>query len=322
MSDNKFSKEKFIGFANAIGNATKSTVNTIGTATKNAAVTVAENVKESSEQLGKQIDQMKYDNDKKRLCPIFENEINSPDFRLPYLIRIVNDDKRRTNIACEGAIGFYTGKDIKLFNIFREFVPMLNLNFYPILEEAVYYADPCHSNLYINLNDYFTYLKKVRVDELTQIAQNLGAKHVEIVLKESKSSASSQNANANMKFKKTVKVSAEASVSKSQNEFTNLEVAAKIDFSGNEKPTKPTPVYFKNESDINALIDMRMNPDNQNKILSKTYSIKYGNTSGIKVSDAEKIDASLANIGCSMSRSVTSEALSESNTILEYSITF
>jgi hypothetical protein len=50
--------------------------------------------------------------------------------------------------------------------------------------------------------------------------------------------------------------------------------------------------------------------------------LQYGNSSGIKVSDAQKIDAAISGTNCGASRSVTSEAMSENSTILEYSIVF
>ncbi len=324
MEFKKISKEKLLNIANTVGNATKSTVSNIGEATKNAAITVAENVKEGSEQLNERLDQMKYDNDKKRLCPIYKEELLAPDFVLPALIHIVDYDKRKENKACEGAVGFLTGKEAKILNVYREFVNLLDITFYPILEDAVYYVDPCFSNLYVKLDEYFAYLKKVRVDELTTVAQALGAKHVEIVLKGNQRIAQSQSSSVSGGASKRCigKANGEFSSSRASNEFTGVEVAAKIDFGGNETSVEPKLVYFKNESDINALIKMRLNPSNENKILSKTYSLQYGNSSGIKVSDAQKIDASLTQINCGMSRSVTSEAMSESNTILEYTIVF
>ena len=121
---------------------------------------------------------------------------------------------------------------------------------------------------------------------------------------------------------KALKKGAEVSTSKSKIENTVLEVAAKIDFVGNHNPIKQKLVYFKNESDIKALIKMRTNSSNENQILSKTYSLQYGNSSGITISDAEKIDLMLYNINYGLRRSFTSEALFESNTILEYVIIF
>ena len=319
MEIKKFSKDKLLNIANSVGHATKSTVANIGEATKSAAITVAENVKVGSEQLGDKLDQMKYDSDKKRLCPIYKEEILATDFVLPVLLSIVDYDKRRENKACEGAVGFWTGKDIKVLNIYREFVDLLGVTFYPVLEETVYYVDPCYPNLYIKLDEYFAYLKKVCVDELTTVAQDLGAKHVEIVLKSKQKSSQSQSGAGNLGG---LNLGGDMSFSKARSEIAGVEVAAKIDFGGNETPVEPSLVYFRNESDINALIKMRLNPSNENKILSKTYSLQYGNSSGIKVSEAQKIEAALVLSNYSAGSSFTSEVMSENNTILEYSIVF
>ncbi len=317
MSEEK--KSKFSGLTNVVGNVTKSTASTLGQATKKAASTVAKNVKESSEQLGKQLDQKLFENDRKRLCPIFHEDILSGNFMLPPLLRVVGYDKRRDNRACDGAVGFMTGKDAKLLNIYREHIDLLHLSFYPFLEEGVYYVDPCFNTLFIKIEDYFAYLKKVRVDELTKIAQDLGAKHVEITLKSNQTSLKNQSMTSSANVFKT---GGSASVQKSNNNYSGIEVAAKIDFKGNDSPVRPSLVYFKNESDINALIEMRLNPQSGNQIVSKTYSLQYGNSSGIKIGDAEKIDNALRNVNFQMSRSFTNEVMSESNTILEYTILF
>ena len=95
-----------------------------------------------------------------------------------------------------------------------------------------------------------------------------------------------------------------------------------MSFSGRETPREPNIVYFKNESDILSLIKMRMAPEEENRILSKKYSFKYGNSSGIRTSDAEKIDFSLAGFGMNLSRSFASEANMENNTLLEYIVEF
>lgn len=314
--DKKFSKENLLNLANA----TKNKVANIGEATKNAAVSVAENIKESSDQISDKLDKRKFENDKKKLCPIFKDEITSPEFILPALIHVVDYDKRMENKACVGAVGFYSGKDIKMLNIYREFVDLLKVDFYPIIEEAVYYVDHCFNNLYIKLDDYFAYLKKMRVDELIAVARDLGAKHVEIILKSNTKSSKNESSSRSLGIGGVF--GGESSLSRSKNDSIGVEVAAKVDFIGNEQPCEPKLVYFKNESDINTLIKMRLDSENGNKILSKTYSLQYGNSSGIKVSEAQKIDATLSNVSGGVSSSVTNEALSENSTILEYSISF
>ena len=313
-------KENLFGFAKSLGNAAKTTAESLGETTKNAAVSLAATMKENSEQISKKLEQKKYENDLKKYAPINEEELKSEAFIIPDMIRVVGEDVRRNVKACEGAIGFWAeGKGFRLFNIYREHLELLgNLKWYPHVDETVYYVDPCHKKFYIRLDEYFAYLKKVRVDELTAIAQDLGAKSVEIVLKSQKASSSNESGSGKMALGKW---GASANFSKAEKESTGVEVAAKINFAGNAAPVKPKLVYFKDEGDILALVKMRLSPDS-NQILSKKYSFRYGNSSGIKTSDAEKIDLALSGVGLDLSRSVSSEANSESNTLLEYNIEF
>ncbi len=306
----KIQKEKLIGFANDIGKATK-----------DAMTVVSENVKDGSEQISQQIDKAIFDKDKKKLCPFFKENLLADGFVIPPMIRLVNYDKRKENRACEGSIGFIVNtKDLKVLNIYTEYSDLLGLIFYPHTQESVYYVDPCHPKLYINLDEYFSYLKKVRVDELKQIAQSLGAKHVKISLKEQKKDISSQNKNGKVHLFN--KIGGNASCDKTNEVYNNINVEAEVNFSGNDNPVRPDIVYFKNESDIQALIEMRVNPTNQNKINSMTYVFNYINSSEIQVREAAKIDAALSSIKANGSSSVSSKALTESRTILEYSIEF
>lgn len=303
-----FSKEKITDIATSIGSSTK-----------NAISTVSKNVKESSEQINKHISKSIYENDKKRLCPIFAEDINSENFALPPMIRVVSYDKRMENKSCEGAIGFVTrGKDIKVLNVYNQFSDLLNIRFYPYLSDSIYYVDPCYDDLYITIEEYFSYLKKMRVDELSMLAQDLGATHVKIELKEQKTSNYTSNKNSNLSFK----LNTNSSHNSKENKYSNIEVAAEINFSGKETPVEPKLIYFKNESDIQALVKMRLNPNTKNQILSKTYSLKYNNSSGIKVNDAAKIDTILKSLSYSGGVSVVKEAQNENNTILAYSISF
>ncbi|MBQ4054683.1 MAG: hypothetical protein IJD17_03135 [Clostridia bacterium] len=316
----KSKKGKLFDIAKSIGEAAKTTADALGTTTKNAAVSIATTVKSNSEQLNVRMEQKRYDNDLKRYCPIYEEDLKNGDLSHSPMIRIVGEDVRRTNKACEGAVGFYTeGKGMKVLNIYKEHTDLLSLEFHPYQEESVYYVDPCHSDFYIRIDEYFAYLKKVRVDELIMLAQDLGAKHVEVVLKATKTNSSDESKSGKMALGKW---GAEASQNHSRHETSGIEVAADVSFSGRETPREPNIVYFKNESDILSLIKMRMAPEEENRILSKKYSFKYGNSSGIRTSDAEKIDFSLAGFGMNLSRSFASEANMENNTLLEYIVEF
>ena len=303
-----FSKDKLTELANAVGSATME-----------AVTTVSDNVRDGSEQLASYLDKTMYENDRKRLAPFFAEDLQAETFSLPQMIRLVDQDERRTNRACEGAIGFETNtKDMKVLNLYIENASMLDVSFYPFVRDTVYYVDPCYPDHYIQLDDYFAYLKKVRVDELETVAHALGAKHVKISLKEQKRSSSNQG--GMMKFG-IMKAGGEGSHQTSTNEMSTIEVAAEVDFAGGKEPELPELVYFKNESDVRALIQMRLNP-NGNRILSKTYSFQYSNSSGIQVSDALKIDAALKLMRCNLSSSVVNEAKCESSMLLEYQIFF
>ena len=327
LKDLHVSKDKLKDIATDIGNKTKDIANDIGDktkdftqATKKAVATASENIKETNDQLSRQFSQAKFDKDKKQLCPFYEENLNDENFSLPAMVRLVTYDKRRDNKACEGAIGFETNsKEMRMLNIYTEFASMLGIRFYPLAKDSVYYVDPCYPDLYISLDDYFSYLKKVRVDELQAVAQDLGAKHVSINLREQRKSSKTSKKTADIN---SYRVKASGNLDQASNEMYNLEVAAEVDFRGKDTPVEPKLVYFKNESDINALIKMRMNPESKNSILSKTYSFQYSNSSGIKVNEAMKINTTLKTIDAGIGETVLNEALSESRTYLEYGIEF
>lgn len=60
------------------------------------------------------------------------------------------------------------------------------ISFYPNYDSEFYYVNPVDSDNYIVLDEYFDYLKQVRVGELQKIAQDLGAKHSELLIKKRK----------------------------------------------------------------------------------------------------------------------------------------
>ena len=103
--------------------------------------------------------------------------------------------------------------------------------------------------------------------------------------------------------------------------YDGIEIAADVAFSGQEVPVIPTVVYFKSESDIEKLIQMRTG-ESQNRVQSKTYRFQCSNSSGISEREAGQIDALLRQIKCSGSASISSEAQRESRTDMEYHIEF
>lgn len=71
---------------------------------------------------------------------------------------------------------------------------------------------------------------------------------------------------------------------------------------------------------IQNLITMRM--DEKSPLLHHKFMLQLSNSSGIKESDAVKIDAVLRGMKCSGNASVASEAVSETRRYFEYEIDF
>jgi len=281
--------------------------------------------------IGKVIGDAKIEMDRKHLRPVFTQDLllsasnvsNIDEIRRgrnPSMICIVERDKKRSeNEACSGAVGYRTTiKGMELLNIYEDSARQLGMWFYPNISKTIYYADPYQKNFYICLDEYFDYLKKARVNELEIVAQDLGAKRVQITFKERKKTFVMKNVRADTK---AAKMKASGSYDKADSEYSSEEIAADVKFSGQDIPVAPKLIYFKNESDIEKLVQMRTG-SNKNKIESKIYRFQCNKLSGIKEKIAAQIDAVLDQLKCSGTASISSEAQRESRTELEYSIEF
>lgn len=282
-------------------------------------------VKEGKEFLEVQYGKAKYDMDKKRLHPIFESDLAEYTSNKPFLIRVVDYDKRMEVEACKGAIGFVEKiKNENILNLYSEFASQAGFQLYPCVTETIYCANPYLDNFYVGLDDYFKYIKKAKVDELETVAYSLGAKHVKISFKEKKKTLVSKDANGKVKGNAfgVAKVNGDMEYSMSSDEFSNIEVYTEVDFDGNDVPSRPELTYFKQESDIAALIRMRLDEDNMNKIKSKTYTFNYYSNREMQEKTAANIDVILKKLNCSGNGTVVSEVQSERRMVLEYSIVF
>ena len=124
--------------------------------------------------------------DLKKYSPIFKEDVANGELLLERFIRIVNYDTRLENEACKDSIGFYEKTDDrKLPTLYTKYVRTMGLTFYPQLSESVFVSDPCIPGKFIEIDEYNNYMKQVRVNELTVVAQALGAKSVSIELRNS-----------------------------------------------------------------------------------------------------------------------------------------
>lgn len=253
----------------------------------------------------------------KALQPIFSDSLNDANFLMPKFIRLVDRDKKYIESeVCQGSIGYNSDqKDLHIVNIFKDSLHAFGLTFYPDSDFDFYYIDPSDRDRYIALDEYFTYLKVARINELQKIAQDLGAKHFKVTFMEEQTSFTEKNMKAHAKAVAT----ADAQHSSMEKKYSTVEIAAEMSFPGHA-PIKPQLKYLQRDPSIQTLISMRM--DENSPLLHQKFMLKMSNSSGMKESDAVKIDAVLKSLKVSGNTTVASEAKNESRRYLEYDIEF
>lgn len=281
------------------------------------AETVKDTVGKNARILKETIDEKVSELELKVLQPIFEDTLCSDKFAFPKFVRITERDKKYTGKdGCKKSIGYWSEqKGIRMINIFRDSVEFFDLSFYPNPEEEFYYADPCECKKYIVLDEYFNYLKQVRVGELQMIAQELGAKHFRVVYKEEKKSVLEKVFHAAGTLKV---IDSEVSQDSREKKYNNIEIASEMEFV-EHAPQKPELKYLKHDPTINSLIEMRMK---EHSVKHQKLVLKLSNSSGLKESEAMKVDAALKMIRLGTNSNILKEAQRESRRSLEYEIDF
>ena len=280
----------------------------VGKSVKNGAAALKESAEERTRAL-----------ELKSLQPIFAEVLDERDFVLPKFIRVANRDKKRAESqVCKGSIGYYSDpKGLRLVNIFRDNLEMFNLVFFPDCNSEFYYVDPIDKNRYIALDDYFNYLKVERISELQRLAQSLGAKHFRVTYKEEKTSVAEKIIKANINVQGVAAGNGERNLSETK--FDTIEIAADMECPGHA-PNRPDLKYLQKDPAIRTLIDMRM--DEHSPLSHQKFMLKLSNSSGLKESDAVKIDAVLKSMRFTGNTSIVSEARNEARRYFEYEIDF
>ena len=283
------------------------------------ADSVSESVKNSAQALKESAEEKSRQLELKRMQPIFTDTIDTADFSMPKFIRITERDRKySTSEVCQGSIGYFSDhKGFRVVNIFSDSIEPFALSFYPDKGSEFYYVDPTDRDRYIALDEYFGYLKEERINELQMIAQSLGAKHFKVTYKEEKTSFTQKKSKANVKAAGLA--SADAEHSYLDENYSTFEIVAESDYPGHE-PVMPQLKYMQRDPSIKTLVAMRMDPDSP--LSHQKFMLKMSNSSGIKESDAIKIDAVLKGLKATGNANVVSEAKNESRRYLEYEIIF
>lgn len=273
-------------------------------------------VSDVAQNLAKTIEEGKRQWNLNRLKPIFLQDLNG--MRYSRLIRIVERDKKFDIEVCKGSIGYWaTCKGEIWMNIFKDSVNKFGLNFYPNDEVNFYYMDPTDGDSYIVLDEYFDRLKQARVSELQKIAQDLGAKYFRVTYMKEKTTLSKKSANGKGLIHKKGNGSVQMNVT--EQKYDRMDIAAEMSFPGHE-PVMPHVRYLKCDPNIENLIKMRMDP--KGPLNHQTLNIKLSSSSGLKETDAVKIDMILKSLKMAGNTTVSSEVQNEAKSILEYEIDF
>lgn len=302
----------------------KNLAKNVGDASKSAAISAKDSLVAGWGKAGEQLIQLKKEHDLKKLSPVFKEDILDENYKFPAIIQLIRYDKRLEKDFCKGSVGFETrANSTRILSVYFEYADIVEKDFYPQKDIGVYYANPCIKDMYIEINEFFPYLKRVRVDELDMLAQSLGAKHFKVELKETESDQSVVDADTSSGFGfGKWKLDSGAALKAENSAKVHVNIAAECSFCGSDQPKEPKLQYFKDDSNIMALIAMRMNPETSNSLVSKTYSIQYGKMTGIKTEQTADIDSALKLIKCAAAEKFAKTACRENCTILQYTIDF
>lgn len=257
----------------------------------------------------------------KKLSPLFPSDYRAVEFKLPNLIRIVDDAVRRGIDVCEGAIGWLsTEKGVEVLHLYDEAVEFSGLKFLPAATcDSIYYVDPHNRNKFISVDCYFSSMQESRLAELQHIAYSLGAKHYWVEMVEGtydkQNSFKSAKINANL---------ANASGSEEQhstNASKSMSVAEAI-FSSGRKPVKPDLCWFANDNNVLNLIKMRCSENSQNDITTYTIELSSSNAATMSVSAAAKVDGALSSLKIGASTSFSSDSEKEHSRKMYFKLEF
>ena len=323
-------KNNFKDFASGLGKTAKNILdNAVLSADQNddgkfdmedvsaIAETASNAVKKGAQALKASADEKARQMELKALQPIFMDTLDSTDFLMPKFIKIAERDKRRAESeVCQGSIGYNSDhKDLRMVTIFQDSIDAFGLSFFPDTESTFYYVDPTDRDRYIALDEYFSYLKVERINELQKIAQDLGAKYFKVTYKEEKATFTENKVKTSANSKQLG--AADATHHTTENKYSTVEIAAEMHCPAHE-PIKPTLKYMQKDTTIQSLITARM----EGKISRQKFMLKMSTSSGIKENDAVKIDAVLKGMKFSGNTTVTSEAKNEARRYFEYEIEF
>ena len=264
--------------------------------------------------------------------PVFPDEYNSPDYKIPKMIVIKDEASRKGIDVCKGAIGWADKiGELEALCMYDDWAKTCGLSFMPTLTlDTAYYVHPFDSSKYVRVEDYITTMKKDMNAELADVAYCLGAKSCKIERTEKKSKSfhvKGHNKNSGSAPLLVDGVPVQASLEdkeKASFEYTDgseWHESFQQTFAGEAKASAPELRWYKDDSSINQLIKTRCS---EGMNVSKTYRYEITNTysSCVGMGLAKKLDGALAAIKIGQKGKLQSDLKKDSKMEYVYEVNF
>jgi len=307
-TEKKSTKEKFSSFMHSTVDLGKKAAS----GTKTSVMNMVEKAKNDSRT--RQI---------KKLNPLTRKEYKSKDFKIPNIIKIVDDAVRRDNELCEGAIGWRsqdTGAEI--LYLYDEFVNDSKLQFIPNAQcDAIYCVD-CHDrNRFIRTDCIFTITSDERMAELKHIAYCLGAKRYTIRITETKLNEQTTHKTKSLNIKaKGSNGEVKSEQHETQMMETKAESFAEAEYKDSRECQRPTLKWFGHDGSIKELVENCC--AGKNELTRTTIKISGSTTTTMSQATASAIDGAIGISKIKGAMSMSEKVNQEQNSTLELYIEF
>lgn len=260
----------------------------------------------------------------KKYNPLFLEQYNSPDFRLPNIIMIVDDAVRRGIDVCEGAIGWLSKESgVEVLCLYDEAVGSSGIQFIPTVTcDAVYCVDSFDRDRFIRTDLIFNKAHEERLAELKHVAYCLGAKRCTIDIIEA--SSDTQSHKKTMGFTegyKHVSTDERAEQSFSQTGESRRCGHVSVEFQNNDRVQIPQLKWFAHDDNIRRLIEMCC--DGKRAIKAETLELIGSSSATMSQKTACAIDGTIGKMGgMKASKSMDAQAAREHHSKLVFHIEF
>lgn len=264
--------------------------------------------------------------------PVFPDEYNSPDYKIPKMIIIKDEASRKGIDVCKGAIGWADKiGELEALCMYDDWAKSCGLSFMPTLTlDTAYYVHPFDSSKYVRVEDYITTMKKDMDAELADVAYCLGAKSYKIEHTEKKSRSfhvkgHSKNSGSAPLLVDGDPVQAsldgEGKVSFGYAHESECHEFLQQTFTGEAKASVPELRWYKDDSSVNQLIKTRCS---EGMNVSKTYRCEITNiySACVGIGLAKKLDGALAAIKIGQKDKLQSELKKDSKMEYVYEVNF